>query len=122
MIKNLINEVLGKERRIRGILIINSKVASKTQILDTIRSLEGVTSINDTPDERFVDRMHVSIKLNSYPFIPKGGYTPNVRKSIIKKINKISGVRKFIDRSDSLPRPKNRQPNPNKGIQNRPSF
>lgn len=87
--------------KIEGVLVTNSKIKTQTEILSDIRSITGITIVDNreydssdpTPGYMY---NRTTIKIDPYPFIKKGeNFNIDTIKQVIEDIKSIRGVIAF---------------------------
>jgi len=86
--------------QLKGILIVNSKFNSYTNIASDIRAIKGITILSEKyypkSEKLSYPKYVLSIKIDPSPFMGDGGFNNDSVDYIIKEIKKIKGVMNFI--------------------------
>jgi ferredoxin-fold anticodon binding domain-containing protein len=112
LVKEELNKVLNEEYQDKykmiGMLITNIKQRPQKEIFSDIRSLPGVTvaSVKEPMEYSEQDTTKfqsiLTIKVDGYPWIAKGGFDRTKMEDIRKEILKIEGVLTYNVNSDNI--------------------
>jgi ferredoxin-fold anticodon binding domain-containing protein len=103
-----LNEDYQDKFKMVGMLITNIKKRPQKEIFSDIRSLPGITvaSAKEPMDysEQNTEKFQtiVTIKVDGYPWIVKGGFDRSKMEEIRKEILKIDGVLSYNVNSDNI--------------------
>ena len=112
LVKEELNKQLNEEYqdkfKMTGMLITNIKLRPQKEIFSDIRSLPGITvaSVKEPMDyseqntEKFQSIM--TVKVDGYPWITKGGFDRTKMEDIRKAILKIEGVLSYNVNPDNI--------------------
>lgn len=98
---DLLNEdLLSDTYQLKGVLIVNTKFNSYTNIASDIRAIKGITILSEKyypkSEKLSYPKYILSIKIDPSPFMGDGGFNKDSIDYIIKEIKKIKGVMNFI--------------------------
>ena len=112
LIKEELNKVLNEEYQDKfkmvGTLITNIKERPQKEIYSDIRSITGVSVISSKEPLEYSEQdttkfqSILTVKVDGYPFITKGGFDRNKMAEIAAQIRKVQGVIAFNFNSDNV--------------------
>ena len=112
LIKEELNKVLNEEYQDKfkmvGTLITNIKERPQKEIYSDIRSITGVSVISSKEPLEYSEQdttkfqSILTVKVDGYPFITKGGFDRNKMAEIAAQIRKVPGVIAFNFNSDNV--------------------
>jgi hypothetical protein len=106
-LKNSLNEYQDKFKMV-GKLITNIDLRPQKEIYSDIRSITGITVISSKEpleySEQDTSRFQsiLTVKVDGYPFIARGGFSREKLQEIIKQIIKVEGVLAFNVNPDDI--------------------
>jgi hypothetical protein len=106
-LKTSLNEYQDKFKMI-GKLVTNINLRPQKEIYSDIRSITGVTVISSKEpleySQQDTSRFQsiLTVKVDGYPFITKGGFSRDKLQEIIKQIIKVEGVLTFNVNPDNI--------------------
>jgi len=94
--------------KMEGLLITNLEIRPQKEILSDIRSITGVTIVSEKElipyseqdTRRFKTRL--TVKVDGYPFMSKGGFSREKLQDIIRQIVKVQGVVAYNVNPDNI--------------------
>ncbi len=94
--------------KMEGLLITNLEIRPQKEILSDIRSITGVTIVSEKElipyseqdTRRFKTRL--TVKVDGYPFMSKGGFSREKLQDIIRQIVKVQGVITYNVNPDNI--------------------
>jgi hypothetical protein len=94
--------------KMEGLLITNLEIRPQKEILSDIRSITGVTIVSEKElipyseqdTRRFKTRL--TVKVDGYPFMSKGGFSREKLQDIIRQIVKVQGVIAYNVNPDNI--------------------
>ena len=98
---DILNEdLLSDTYQLKGVLIVNPKFNSYTNISSDIRAIKGITILSERyypkSEKLSYPKYILSIKIDPSPFVKDGGFNKDSIDYIIKEIKSIKGVMNFI--------------------------
>ena len=112
LIKEELNKVLNEEYQDKfkmvGTLITNIKERPQKEIYSDIRSITGVSVISSKEPLEYSEQdttkfqSILTVKVDGYPFITKGGFDRNKMAEIAAQIRKVPGVIAFNFNPDNV--------------------
>jgi len=106
-LKNSLNEYQDKFKMV-GKLITNIDQRPQKEIYSDIRSITGITVISSKEpleySEQDTSRFQsiLTVKVDGYPFMARGGFSRDKLQEIIKQIIKVEGVLSFSVNPDDI--------------------
>jgi hypothetical protein len=106
-LKNSLNEYQDKFKMV-GKLITNIDLRPQKEIYSDIRSITGITVISSKEpleySEQDTSRFQsiLTVKVDGYPFMARGGFSREKLQEIIKQIIKVEGVLAFNVNPDDI--------------------
>jgi hypothetical protein len=106
--KNILLEDYQDKYKMVGLLITNLKTHNQTDIYSDIRSIAGITVISSKEpleySQQNIERFQaiLTVKVDGYPFIKRGGFSREKLIDIINEIKKVEGVISFQVPSDKI--------------------
>ena len=107
-LKKAINEDYQDKFKMVGTLITDVKERPQTEIYSDIRAIPGITVISSTEPLAYADqnlnkfKTILSVKVDGYPFITKGGFTRDKMMEIAEEIKKVPAVKAFFVGEDNI--------------------
>ena len=107
-LKKAINEDYQDKFKMVGTLITDVKERPQTEIYSDIRAIPGITVISSTEPLAYADqnlnkfKAILSVKVDGYPFITKGGFDRSKMMEIASDIKKVPGVKTFFVGEDNI--------------------
>ena len=107
-LKKAINEDYQDKFKMVGTLITDIKERPQTEIYSDIRAIPGITVISSTEPLSYADqnlnkfKAILSVKVDGYPFITKGGFTRDKMMEIASDIKKVQAVKAFFVGEDNI--------------------
>ena len=107
-LKKAINEDYQDKYKMVGTLITDVKERPQTEIYSDIRAIPGITVISSTEPLAYADqnlnkfKAILSVKVDGYPFITKGGFTRDKMMEIASDIKKVPAVKAFFVGEDNI--------------------
>jgi hypothetical protein len=108
-LKTSLNEYQDKFKMI-GTLITNIEQRPQKEIYSDIRSITGVTVISSKEPLDYSEQdttkfqSILTVKVDGYPFMTKGGFSREKMQEIIRQILKVQGVLSFRVNPDNITR------------------
>lgn len=106
-LKTSLNEYQDKFKMI-GMLITNIEDRPQKEIYSDIRSITGVTVISSKEPLEYSQqdttrfKAILTVKVDGYPFMTKGGFSRDKMQEIIQQIIKVQGVIAFTVNPDDI--------------------
>jgi hypothetical protein len=106
-LKTSLNEYQDKFKMV-GKLVTNIDLRPQKEIYSDIRSITGITVISSEEpleySQQDTSRFQsiLTVKVDGYPFIAKGGFSRDKLQEIIKQIIKVEGVLAFNVNPDNI--------------------
>ena len=91
-----------------GTLTTNVKERPQTEIYSDIRAIPGITVISSEEPLAYSEqdlsnfKAILSVKVDGYPFITKGGFSRDKMMEIAEDIKKVPGVKAFFVGEDNI--------------------
>ena len=107
-LKKAINEEYQDKYKMVGTLITDIKQRPQKEIYSDIRAIPGITVISSTEPLAYADqdlnkfKAILSVKVDGYPFITKGGFSRDRMMKIAEEIRKVPGVKGFFVGEDNV--------------------
>ena len=107
-LKKAINEDYQDKFKMVGTLITNIKERPQKEIYSDIRAIPGITVISSTEPLEYSEqdktkfKTILSVKVDGYPWITKGGFDRSKLKEIADQIKKVPGVKAFNIKDDNI--------------------
>jgi hypothetical protein len=107
-LKKALNEEYQDKYKMVGTLITNLDIRPQKEIYSDIRALPGITTISSIEPIPYNEqtlssfRSILTVKVDGYPWITKGGFSKDKMKDIISSILKVPGVKSFNLNSDGV--------------------
>jgi len=101
-LKKSINEDYQDKFKMIGTLITNIKERPQNEIYSDIRAIPGITVISSEEPLSYSEqdlnnfKAILSVKVDGYPFIKKGGFDRSKMLEIANQIQKVPGVKLFL--------------------------
>jgi cell division protein FtsX len=106
LIKEELNKVLTEEYqdkfKITGKLITNINIRAQKEVYSDIRAIAGIAVISSREPLDYSEQdplkfqTILTVKIDGYPWITKGGFNKDKAQEIINQIKKVPGVISFI--------------------------
>jgi len=108
LVKEALNEEYQDKYKMVGLLISNIKLRPQKEIFSDIRSIPGITvasakeplEYSEQNTEKF--QTILTVKVDGYPWITKGGFDKNKMGEIRKEILKVKGVLSYNVNPDNI--------------------
>ena len=107
-LKKTLNEDYQDKFKMIGTLITNIKERPQKEIYSDIRAIPGITVISSTEPLEYSEqdktkfKTTLSVKVDGYPWITKGGFTREKLKDIAEDIKKVPGVKAFFTKDENI--------------------
>ena len=107
-LKKAVNEDYQDKFKMIGTLVTNINERPQTEIYSDIRAIPGITVISSTEPLAYADqnlnkfKAVLSVKVDGYPFITKGGFTRDKMMEIAEEIKKVPAVKAFFVGEDNI--------------------
>jgi len=107
-LKRAINEDYQDKYKMVGTLITDIKERPQKEIYSDIRAIPGITVISSEEPLAYSDqnlnkfKAILSVKVDGYPFITKGGFSKNKMIEIAQEIKKVPAVKAFFVGEDNI--------------------
>jgi hypothetical protein len=107
-LKKAINEDYQDKYKMVGTLITDIKERPQKEIYSDIRAIPGITVISSEEPLAYSEqdlnkfKAILSVKVDGYPFITKGGFTRKKMMEIAQDIRKVPGVKGFFVGEDNI--------------------
>mgnify|MGYP003636931357 FL=1 len=107
-LKKSINEDYQDKFKMIGTLITDIKERPQKEIYSDIRAIPGITVISSTEPLAYGDqnlnkfKAILSVKVDGYPFITKGGFDRSKMMEIAQEIKKVPAVKAFFVGEDNI--------------------
>jgi hypothetical protein len=107
-LKKAINEEYQDKYKMVGTLITDIKERPQKEIYSDIRAIPGITVISSEEPLAYKDqdlnkfKAILSVKVDGYPWITKGGFTREKMMEIAQDIRKVPGVKAFFTKDDNV--------------------
>ncbi len=107
-IKNILKEDYQDKFKMVGTLITDLNTRPQKEIYSDLRAITGITTISSVEpipyNEQDISNFKttLTVKVDGYPWITKGGFTRDKMQDIASEIRKTPGVKKFITSSDNI--------------------
>jgi len=108
LVKEALNEEYQDKYKMVGLLISNIKLRPQKEIFSDIRSIPGITvasakeplEYSEQNTEKF--QTILTVKVDGYPWITKGGFDKSKMDEIRKEILKVKGVLSYNVNPDNI--------------------
>ena len=103
-----INEEYQDKYKMVGTLITDIKERPQKEIYSDIRAIPGITVISSEEPLSYKEqdlnkfKAILSVKVDGYPFITKGGFDREKMMDISQDIRKVPGVKAFFTKDDNV--------------------
>ena len=103
-----INEEYQDKYKMVGTLITDIKERPQKEIYSDIRAIPGITVISSEEPLSYKEqdlnkfKAILSVKVDGYPFITKGGFDREKMMDIAQDIRKVPGVKAFFTKDDNI--------------------
>tara|TARA_R110000796_G_scaffold28822_1_gene78524 strand:- start:1182 stop:1553 length:372 start_codon:yes stop_codon:yes gene_type:complete len=107
-LKRVINEDYQDKYKMVGTLITDIKERPQKEIYSDIRAIPGITVISSEEPLAYSDqnlnkfKAILSVKVDGYPFITKGGFSRDKMIEIAQEIKKVPAVKAFFVGEDNI--------------------
>ena len=107
-LKNSLNEDYQDKFKMVGTLVTNIKDRPQTEIYSDIRAISGITVISSKEPLEYSEqdktkfKAILTVKVDGYPWITKGGFDRSKLKEIADQIKKVPGVKAFFTGEDNI--------------------
>tara|TARA_R110000824_G_scaffold220913_1_gene408012 strand:- start:697 stop:1068 length:372 start_codon:yes stop_codon:yes gene_type:complete len=107
-LKRAINEDYQDKYKMIGTLITDIKERPQKEIYSDIRAIPGITVISSEEPLAYSDqnlnkfKAILSVKVDGYPFITKGGFSRDKMIEIAQEIKKVPAVKAFFVGEDNI--------------------
>ena len=107
-LKKTLNEDYQDKFKMIGTLITNIKERPQKEIYSDIRAIPGITVISSTEPLEYSEqdktkfKTTLSVKVDGYPWITKGGFNREKLKDIAEDIRKVPGVKAFFTKDENI--------------------
>ena len=107
-LKKAINEDYQDKFKMVGTLVTNIKERPQTEIYSDIRAISGITVISSKEPLEYSEqdktkfKATLTVKVDGYPWITKGGFDRSKLKEIAEQIKKVPGVKAFFTGDDNI--------------------
>ena len=107
-LKKAINEEYQDKYKMVGTLITDIKERPQKEIYSDIRAIPGVTVISSEEPLSYKEqdlnkfKAILSVKVDGYPFITKGGFSREKMMDIAQDIRRVPGVKAFFTKDDNV--------------------
>ena len=107
-LKKTLNEDYQDKFKMVGTLITNIKERPQKEIYSDIRSIPGITVISSTEPLEYSEqdktkfKAILSVKVDGYPWITKGGFNREKLIDIAADIKKVPGVKAFFTKDENI--------------------
>ena len=107
-LKKTLNEDYQDKFKMVGTLITNIKERPQKEIYSDIRAIPGITVISSKEPLEYSEqdktkyKTILSVKVDGYPWITKGGFTREKMMEIAQDIRKVPGVKAFFTKDDNV--------------------
>ena len=107
-LKRAINEDYQDKYKMVGTLITDIKERPQKEIYSDIRAIPGITVISSTEPLAYSNqnlnkfKAILSVKVDGYPFITKGGFSRGKMMEIAQEIKKVPAVKAFFVGDDNI--------------------
>jgi len=107
-LKKAINEDYQDKYKMVGTLITDIKERPQKEIYSDIRAIPGITVISSEEPLSYKEqdlnkfKAILSVKVDGYPFITKGGFDRSKMTEIASDIKKVPGVKSFFVGDDNI--------------------
>ena len=107
-LKRAINEDYQDKYKMVGTLITDIKERPQKEIYSDIRAIPGITVISSEEPLAYSDqnlnkfKAILSVKVDGYPFITKGGFSRDKMMEIAQEIKKVPAVKAFFIGEDDI--------------------
>ena len=107
-LQKIIKEDYQDKYKMEGILITNLDERPQKEIYSDIRALPGVTIVSSTEPIEYSEqdtskfRTVLTVKIDGYPWIKKGGFGRDKLPEIISMVRKVPAVKSFIVDKDKV--------------------
>ena len=107
-LKNSLNEDYQDKFKMVGTLVTNIKDRPQTEIYSDIRAISGITVISSKEPLEYSEqdktkfKAILTVKVDGYPWITKGGFDRSKLKEIADQIKKVPGVKAFFTGDDNI--------------------
>ena len=107
-IKNILKEDYQDKFKMVGTLITDLNVRPQKEVYSDLRAITGITTIssiepiayNEQDTSNF--KTTLTVKVDGYPWITKGGFTRDKMQDIASEIRRVPGVKRFITSTDNI--------------------
>ena len=107
-LKKAINEDYQDKYKMVGTLVTDIKERPQKEIYSDIRAIPGVTVISSEEPLSYKEqdlnkfKAILSVKVDGYPFITKGGFSREKMMDIAQDIRRVPGVKAFFTKDDNV--------------------
>jgi hypothetical protein len=107
-LKKTLNEDYQDKFKMVGTLITNIKERPQKEIYSDIRAIPGITVISSKEPLEYSEqdktkyKTTLSVKVDGYPWITKGGFNREKLKDIAEDIRKVPGVKAFFTKDENI--------------------
>lgn len=107
-LKKTLNEDYQDKFKMIGTLITNIKERPQKEIYSDIRAIPGITVISSTEPLEYSEqdktkfKTTLSVKVDGYPWITKGGFNREKLKDIAEDIKQVPGVKAFFTKDENI--------------------
>ncbi len=107
-LKKTLNEDYQDKFKMVGTLITNIKERPQKEIYSDIRAIPGITVISSKEPLEYSEqdktkyKTILSVKVDGYPWITKGGFNREKLKDIAEDIKKVPGVKAFFTKDENI--------------------
>tara|TARA_B100000035_G_scaffold253851_1_gene223292 strand:- start:12669 stop:13040 length:372 start_codon:yes stop_codon:yes gene_type:complete len=107
-LEKTLNEDYQDKFKMVGTLITNIKERPQKEIYSDIRAIPGITVISSTEPLEYSEqdktkfKTILSVKVDGYPWITKGGFNREKLKDIAQDIKQVPGVKAFFTKDENI--------------------
>lgn len=107
-LKKTLNEDYQDKFKMVGTLITNIKERPQKEIYSDIRAIPGITVISSKEPLEYNEqdktkyKTTLSVKVDGYPWITKGGFNREKLKDIAEDIKQVPGVKAFFTKDENI--------------------
>ncbi len=107
-LKKTLNEDYQDKFKMVGTLITNIKERPQKEIYSDIRAIPGITVISSKEPLEYSEqdktkyKTTLSVKVDGYPWITKGGFNREKLKDIAEDIKQVPGVKAFFTKDENI--------------------
>jgi hypothetical protein len=107
-IKKILKEDYQDKFKMVGTLITDLNVRPQKEVYSDLRAITGITTISSVEPIQYNEqdtsnfKTTLTVKVDGYPWITKGGFNRDKMQDIASEIRKVPGVKRFITSTDNI--------------------